>query len=111
MFVKSVIAPMALWMLLIVWYIAPPAVAYRKGYSIWPWICAMGAFGVLALAFFPIQSKIESQEKRLKYRMLANFIGAPLSLLGLTLLITWAERFMLLSPIFEHFSRNCEPKL
>jgi hypothetical protein len=85
------IAPAVLLALFAVWFAAPPVVAYRKGYPVFPWLLACGVFGVFALAFFPFQSSIESDFSRKRHRIAANVLGSVLSICGLILLIFWAE--------------------
>ena len=70
-------------LLAVVWFAAPPAVAYRKGYSGGPWFCALGLVGVFVLAFFPIQRSREWSAERRRRWTLADRIGLGLSAVGI----------------------------
>jgi hypothetical protein len=69
------------------WFIAPPACAARKGYFFAPWVCALGAVGVLVLAFFPHAQRVQPPERRARVERLADRIGWTLSAIGV---VGWA---------------------
>jgi hypothetical protein len=72
------------WALLLglVWFVAPPLVAYRKGYPSAPWFCALGLAGVFALAFFPFLDHGESLAERQRLTVRATRVGWLLSVVG-----------------------------
>lgn len=79
----------ALMVVGMVWLVAPPVVAWLKGYPWVPWCFACGVLGVAVLAVFPRLHRVEGEEDKSRFLQWADRLGWTLSLFGLACLVVF----------------------